>query len=267
MTIAISTSDSPDMVALGLSDGHLKEAMAEIALQLLAADTNLAYGGDLRKHEFTHVLFQLVWRYTSTADLRTAERVTNHLAWPVHIEIPVNQIRSLAAELPGAAKLVLLGCDGAPLELIARRNIPTRKARRDEWCSGLTAMRKVQCSTTDARVVLGGQVVDYKGCMPGVAEEALLSLRSSQPLFLIGGFGGCARDVAETLGLVEPWPGSRSDWPGRRKFKGWTGKDLNNGLSPEENKALASTSYIRDAIMLILRGVNKLRQQTPAETH
>ena len=103
--------------------------------------------------------------------------------------------------------------------------------------------------------------------MPGVAEEALLSLRSSQPLFLIGGFGGCARDVAETLGLVEPWPRSRSDWPGRRKFKEWNGKDLNNGLSPEENKALASTSYIRDAIMLILWGVNKLRQQTPAETH
>ncbi len=82
MTVAISTSDSPDMVALGLSEGHFKEAMAEIALQLLAADTNLAYGGDLREHGFTHVLFQLVWRYTSTADLRTAERVTDHLALP-----------------------------------------------------------------------------------------------------------------------------------------------------------------------------------------
>lgn len=42
MTVAISTSDSPDMAALGLSEGHLKEATAELALQLLAADLNLA---------------------------------------------------------------------------------------------------------------------------------------------------------------------------------------------------------------------------------
>ncbi len=58
MTVAISTSDSPDMAALGLGEGHLKEAMAELALQLLAADISLAYGGDLRAHGFTQFLFR-----------------------------------------------------------------------------------------------------------------------------------------------------------------------------------------------------------------
>ena len=226
-------------------------------------------GGVPFKHKLFHfVLTYSSWQTGSVCRSESFEALSEGLQNALQACGGVPRLHQTeAAELPGAAKLVLLRFDGAPLELIARRNIPTRKARRDEWCSGLTAMRKVQCSTTDARVVLGGQVVDYRGCMPGVAEEALLSLRSSQPLFLVGGFGGCARDVAETIGLVEPWTRSRSDWPGRRKFKGWTGKDLNNGLSPEENKALASTSYIRDAIMLILRGVNKLRQQTPAETY
>ena len=266
MTVAISTSDSPDMAARGLSKVHLNEATAELALQLLAAGTNLAYGGDLRANGFTQLLFQLVLRYTSTSDLKSTVRVTNHLAWPVHIGTPVHRIEALAAELRGAAELVLLRCDGTPLAMDARRGLVTREPSGDEWLSGLTAMREFQRSCTDARVLLGGQVVNYKGRMPGVAEEALLSLRARQPVFLIGGFGGCARDVAETLGLVEPWAGSRNGWPGRRDLEEWTGRDLNNGLSSQENAALASTLFIGQAVMLVLRGVHRLRQQGQERT-
>ena len=46
--IAISTSDSPDMTVFGLSEGHLREAVADLAMYLLASGSNLAYGGDLR---------------------------------------------------------------------------------------------------------------------------------------------------------------------------------------------------------------------------
>ena len=263
MTVAISTSDSPDLVALGLSEGHLKEATAELALQLLAADTNLAYRGNLRADGFTRLLAQLVLRYTATADRKTMVRVTNHLAWPVHIRLPVDRIAARAKELGCAAELVLLACDGTRMAMDARRNLPTREPSGDEWCSGLTAMRDHQRSSTDARVLLGGQVANYRGRMPGVAEEALMSLRASQPLFLIGGFGGCARDVAETLGLVGPWAGSRNGWPGRGEFERWTGRDLNNGLSAEENQALASTPFIGQAVMLVLRGVGRLRRREP----
>ena len=265
IAIAISTSDSPDMAALGLSEGHLNEAAAELALQLLASGAKLAYGGDLRAHGFTRLLFQLVLRYTSTSDLKDAVRVTNHLAWPVHIRMPVDQIEQLAAELRGAAELVLLGCDGTRVAMDARRKLATREPTEDEWRSGLTAMREFQRSRTDARVLLGGQVADFKGNMPGVAEEALVSLRAGQPVFLIGGFGGCAREIAETLGLVEPWDGSRNGWPGRRRLEKWTGRDLNNGLSSEENEALASTPFIGQAVMLVLRGVNRLRKQKPEQ--
>ena len=62
-TVAISTSESPDMAALGLSEAHLRDAMAELALRLLSSGTSLAYGGDLRSHGFTELLFDLVTRY------------------------------------------------------------------------------------------------------------------------------------------------------------------------------------------------------------
>lgn len=51
----------------------------------------------------------------------------------------------------------------------------------------------------DERVVLGGRVAGYQGRMPGIAEESLCSLRAEQPLYGLGGFGGCVGDIAESL--------------------------------------------------------------------
>jgi len=91
--------------------------------------------------------------------------------------------------------------------------------------------------------------------MPGIAEEALLSLQAHQPLFVIGGFGGCARDIAEVMRLLEPWTTPRLGWPGRGAFGAFTAADLNNGLTPEENATLARTPHVDQAITLILRGL------------
>lgn len=61
--VGVSVSDSPDLLALGLSEGHLRDAMAEIALHVLASGRSLAYGGDLRQHGFTELLAELLGRY------------------------------------------------------------------------------------------------------------------------------------------------------------------------------------------------------------
>ena len=98
---------------------------------------------------------------------------------------------------------MLLGCDGTKVAMEARRKFSTREPTEEEWRSGLTAMREYQRSSTDARVLLGGRVAEFNGRMPALAEGALVSLHAGQPVFLIGGFGGCTRDIAETIGLVE----------------------------------------------------------------
>ena len=100
--------------------------------------------------------------------------------------------------------------------------------------------------------------------MPGIAEEALLSLQKDQPLFLLGGFGGCTRDIAETLGLVERWAGSRPAWPGRNLFEGFS-PELNNGLTEEENATLARTPHIDQANILVMRGLHRLGQRKDRE--
>ncbi|WP_041938012.1 hypothetical protein [Gallionella capsiferriformans] len=254
--IAISTSESPDMPVLGLSNEHLRDAMAEIARHMLALGAHLVYGGDLRAHGFSELLFELVARHYRDADEggnRTG--VVNYLAWPVHIRMDVADIAKASSDLSGAAELVCLTIEGVRQTTEERRLLEQQEPTDDEWSAGLTTMRHVILSQSHARIVLGGRVDQYKGVMPGIAEEALLSLKARQPLFLLGGFGGCARDIAEMLGIIEPWAVSRSGWPGRNEFKNFTVADLNNGLTREENMTLARTPHIDQSIALIMRGL------------
>lgn len=256
--IAISISESPHMSALGLSDAHLRDAMAEIARHLLALGAQLIYGGDLRQRGFSELLFELVARHRRDADDgQDRASVINYLGWPVHVLQPAAEIDKAAADLAGSAKLVCLKLDGAPLSVAERRRLPQQQPTDAEWSEGLTAMRKTMLAATQARIVLGGRIDKYKGAMPGIAEEALLSLQAKQPLFVLGGFGGCARDIAETLGLIPPWAGSRPTWSGRVQFQSFKSTDLNNGLTDDENTTLARTPHIDQVIAIVLRGLFK----------
>ena len=168
-----------------------------------------------------------------------------------------DELDSLAQEVDAAADLKFLDLEGGPMTMERRKEIPTSEPDDEAWVKGLTAMRQTMRAETDARILLGGQVENYRGRMPGVAEEALLSLQSGQPVFLLGGFGGCARDIAETLGLADSWAGSRKGWPGRPEFEGLGADSLKNGLSTKENRLLAGTPYVDQWLPLLLRGLKR----------
>ena len=257
-SVGISISESPDLRALGLSDGHLRDAMAKVALELLASGISLAYGGDLRQHGFTRLLAELVWRYQGHPRHVGNVAVTDYLAWPVHIRMTSNELAAFSADHEPAAHLVFLALDGARLAPEQRMELSAHEPHEDEWTQGLTAMRTVMLAEIRARVVLGGRVEGYKGAMPGIAEETYLSLEAHQPVFVLGGFGGCARDIAETLGLADRWAGSRDDWPGRKFFREYSPDNLRNGLSREENLALARTPHIQQAVKLVTRGLRQV---------
>ena len=250
--IGISISESPDMRYFGLTDGHLKEAKAAFAIYLLSSGATLAYGGDLLDRGFTRLIFDLVLRYRPKE-----EAVANYLAWPVHATMKGDDIRELDEALRGFARLILLALDGSRIPCKEHRTVPPSAVDGRTWCVGLTAMRKLMCDQTDARIVLGGTLDGYKGAMPSVVEETLLALAAKQPVFLVGGFGGCARAIAETLGLVDRWAGSRDTWDGREQLRGRTAEELNNGLTLEENGLLAGTPDVDQAIRLVLTGLRR----------
>ena len=50
-----------------------------------------------------------------------------------------------------------------------------------------------------ARILLGGKVDSYSGFLPGIFEEALTTLQSKCPVYLLGGFGGAAEILARAM--------------------------------------------------------------------
>ena len=276
-TVAISISESPDMAVLGLSEEHLQDAgRNRTANALLGNESGLRWGftrsriypirtanvrTGLRWGTRSRILlFELVVRDHPHHSGKIT--VTDYLAWPVHIRMTADDLAAFAAGHEGSAHLVFLTRDGSRLEQELRLELPIHEPDDDEWAEGLTAMRLVMGKATRARIVLGGRVSGYKGRMPGVAEETLLSLRSHQPVFLLGGFGGCTRDIAEMIGLVDRWAGSRPNWEGRLCFESYSASDLHNGLSDEDNAILAQTPHIHQAIMLVSRGLRRVLKQS-----
>lgn len=259
ITVAISISESADMPVLGLAEEHLRDAMAEVARHLLAMGARLAYGGDLRAQGFTELLFELVARHRRDADIgdnRTA--VLSYLPWPVHCSMPAEEIQERARDLVGLAELHWLDVQGNEMAFAGRHAAPAHAPTDDEWSAGLSAMRLKMTNASDVQVVLGGRVEGYKGRMPGIGEEALCTLEAGKPLFILGGFGGCARDIAETLGLIASRQQAISQWAERAKFSAFDADSLQNGLTVDENAILARTVHVDEAVALLLRGLFRI---------
>jgi patatin-like phospholipase/acyl hydrolase len=287
--IGISISESPDLARLGFHSPerpgdrsvHQEDVMVELARYLLKAGASLAYGGDLRPGGFTEILRDLAWTYDASDS--TEERLRGYLAWPIHKDRlrydpsfqewmdPKNRIRFEFVARPEDQA----GVDAKP---------PTDRSPENllAWARSLTAMREKMDTEVHARVLIGGRVEKYMGRYPGLAEEALMAMRSGKPLYLAGGLGGCTRalidaiegripevfteafqyrddDYKQMVGrLGQPRDTRGVDYPGLlHEFTDWgiAGLSRSNGLTPEENRRLFVTPHVIEIVYLILKGL------------
>lgn len=258
MAIAISISESDDLAVLGLAEEHLRDAMTEISRHLLAMGARLVYGGDLRDNGFTKLLFELVARHRRDADVGdTRPAVSNYLPWPVHSMKSKEYLTGLRDELEGLGVLHCLDRYGQPVVPNSYGVAAAGDFSDDDWAESLTAMRRTQTDAIHARIVVGGRVTKFKGRMPGIAEETEFALKGKQPLYLLGGFGGCARDIAADMGLIRGGP-AEVDWAGRKELSVWKWTAMANGLEQAEIETLARTVHVDQAVALILRGLLRL---------
>jgi hypothetical protein len=213
--IILSISESDDTQAHGLIPAHLNSALDEVSRQLLVRGASLEYGGHLGAESYTFALFEMVRAYSQLSGLPEAERVINDVGWPLpHATLPAD----VRAKFTGVATLRRIDRPAGveeldPLEFIKEpKFFPADSAkRRYAWARGMTAMREFQAreSKAIARVAMGGKFGPkpkwYMGRIPGVVEEALLSLKNNQPLYLAGAFGGAAAMVIDLLeGVSRP---------------------------------------------------------------
>ncbi|MBN2444759.1 MAG: TIR domain-containing protein [Spirochaetales bacterium] len=298
--IALSLSESGNMEKYGLGKVHLDQAEIEISRYLLLSGVTLCYGGHLGDKGYTIPLFELVRNYP-VPGIEPVERIINYVGWPLVLtDDRRSDYKDLATfiRLPRPGDLSEKDDPAFISKLTDSKQFfgADSPIRRFAWARGMTEMREEQTKETSARIVLGGkcgptitatpgggQVLEwYKARIPGVLEEILISMKQVQPVYLIGGFGGCARMVAEIMMGIDSkemrWdfqkaaphtPEMRAlyeshglDWwsyeemSGFIKEKGING--LNNGLTEQENMELFMTIDYTRIIELILQGLQKV---------
>ncbi len=285
--ISISESDPGELQALGLSGLHLQSAMIEIARQCLAQGATQVYGGDLRPNGFTENLLDLV-RHHNDAISKAFNPVVNFLAWPLKSTLDI----AWAAQNKDAIKIQH---SEAPADL-KQAGLITEIPRGGDisgisgyvWARCLSAMREEIVEKTQARIMLGGRTLGYKGKYPGLVEEALLTLQAKKPIYLLGGYGGATRVIIQALqgqqpkqltqdnqcaqpsykALLEDYnqhieqqqlPLAPIDYAALTKiFADFGVNSLNNGLSNDENNRLFVTVNHEEAIGLIMMGLANL---------
>lgn len=302
LTVALSVSGAEDLGRYGLRDTHLDSILLELSRYLLVAGVRLAYGGHLKANSYTLRLADLL-RDPIVEQLRgephqhhAVPELVTYLAWPM-----LASVRDEARLGP----LVDVRRCGRPSDIdesldrsfVATPDVevPSDTAlRRFAWSRGLTVMRERQTEEVGARVVVGGKLGRpdncYLGRMPGVLEEALLGIRAQRPVYLVGAFGGCARlvldalegttraeltstyhqalpHVAELKKLYEERGVKWDDFESiAAELKACGLSGLKNGLTPDENRELATSRSAERIVELVLRGLQQCYPPADAGT-
>ncbi len=207
--LGLSASDSvPDLARLGLDRRHIRLALAEMARLVLLGGGTLAWGGHLEPDGLTPLLVEEVRRYSLDANITTLTAVPLLvvLAWPVHRNTPLSRLDETNDQLGGLGRLLCLDRAGHEVAYwTGRDEDPEPVNDPQESAEGLTAMRHRLVALTSGRLMIGGKCAGFSGRLPGLVEEALLTLDARQPLYLAAGFGGATAEIARVMGVPMDW--------------------------------------------------------------
>jgi len=289
LKIGISISETSDVNCQGvessLPDDILIKLSQEIARQFITRSAALLYAGDLRPGGYTEfILNEALILKSKERDLDCT--IENHLAWPLQLMQP-EEVKVWLAQYFGLVKFKkhspppCLGIDSnVPI-------YPTTIENKFIWSRCLTEMRKITIDKSDVRVCAGGKRSGYKGAMPGVLEEVLLSIRKRLPIYLFGGFGGIVQDICELIQnnvvrdtLTEEWQAQHNDgYEELQLYSERNGKkacykniieEISNVslkqlaadafLTEKEYAKLMTTTFIDEANYICLKGLENMKK-------
>lgn len=255
--VALSISESADLARLGLDSAHLELAVAELTRAIVIAGGIVVYGGRIG-WGFTNIVLDEAERYGSATGA-----FEHYVPYAEHSGVSHADLDAYARGLSVKARVRLIDANGLPHSVAEAADASFVRGEVDS-SQTLTAMRKVTCDVSDARVVLGGKVAGFEGAYPGVAEEAALTMEQRKPLFIAGGFGGAATLVGR---IVHP---DLYTWLPTGLPEGVTpevevsvadllpGCFTSDGLTTNERALLAQTNRPADVATLSIVGLSKL---------
>ncbi|MBU1316428.1 MAG: hypothetical protein KJ947_04170 [Alphaproteobacteria bacterium] len=224
--LAISIGDAADLEKLGFPLREVNRVLFAVCTSFIRAGYLISYAGDLRPEGFTHTLFEfLAGTYAGQGIIPflyiVPSTVSNDLDFSRALGL-ARDTRSIATIrlvrghktflMRNAEGTILIGERGAGRLTISddlqwQAFLAAYPAPGDS--QGLTDARRSTSIIADGCVSMGGRtgLLDlptdqYRGGMPGVAEEALVFLRAKKPYVPLAAFGGATRDIAISLGYL-----------------------------------------------------------------
>ncbi len=298
--VAISLSESGDTEKYGAGLVHLDQVAIEISRYLLLAGATLCYGGHLGSEGYTVALFELVKNHPIPG-VPPFKRIQNYIGWPLPLSVQQKSKFKETAEFIQTPRPSDLSEQDDQLftKKIEEFFPPDSGLKRFAWACGMTVMRETQSKDKNikARIVLGGKIGPtitaqpdgtrqkkwYNSRIPGVMEEVLCSIKNNQPLYIVGGFGGCARLVADILqGETRdemswdyqkdaPFALEMRELYESREHVNWWGYSemtsylqgcgigaLKNGLNDQENLKLFQELDVSEIVQLLLKGLKNI---------
>ncbi len=233
MLVGLSISyDRKNLAERGLGLDHLKELVVLLARPLLRRGANIAYAGDWKEREenFTYELLRLInseqedQNGDDAADKpatkgdhkskATPLLMHNHCAWPHYLDVT----EEIEAQWINCCRIVRITQTDAGIapddevpesqgryktdQVVLNAAITLSGMRRiamEGWTIDVADSHNETIPPIDARILMGGKMDDYSGWLPGLFEEALLTLEKGKPLYILGGFGGAAKVLADVL--------------------------------------------------------------------
>lgn len=264
--LGVSVSSSDDLARLGLLEEHFKLALAEITRSILTLGGKLAYGGHLDPKGYTAFLMKELERYS-----RRDKPLLVCLSMSEHRKISLKSLTNDIRDIGLLGEIVCLDIDGRVMEPTDDRdNAATPLSKQKDIEKSLSSMRKFMTENINGRVLIGGKRTGFFGNMPGVLEEALLSVEMGHPIYFAGGFGGITHDIVKALRIDDgSWLPDFKNEHGQddRLTKGMeelcvaikatNNQSLENGLNAEENRRLAVTHRPSEIAALISLGLGR----------
>lgn len=274
--IAISVAVSNDLSSLGVGLEMLKDLTIELSRHILKAGGKMIYGGNLTKDGFTKKFKDLSRQYGKYEKAKEdVVYFTNYLTWPIYNNISIEDEAEYRA-----SRVKLVYAEPSRFVSPEQRNkfiLSDNNDNRFLCATSLSLRRQLAEKEANARILVGGKTFGYSGCMPGLVEEFLVALNNHHPIYLIGGFGGIAKRIAQ---IIEKKEGNTSEQllklvlsdPKYESFYNYyiskgqnidytfldkvSIDDLNNGLSIEQNIRLFYSVNIMEIVSLVLSGLN-----------
>jgi hypothetical protein len=171
VAIGISISESEDLASLGLNDADVNRVTVELCRRFVALGAQIILGHQWRPRG----VMEAVARFAQAYQSETKNPIIhNFLAWPDRAalsETDRNQLQKLVA---------IHEEDTAPEPRMGER----------ERVAALRCMRKQMTDANHVRICLSGKAIQPDGFVPGVIEEAALTLRADKPLYMSRMMGG-----------------------------------------------------------------------------